>query len=126
MLTHYSVNANKRQMEGLDYFHQDDPLLCVLPLFHIYGLVVVLNMGLHLGATIVTMPRFDLEQFLCLIEKYRVTLSHIVPPIVLQLARNRLVGEHDLSSLKMIFSGAAPLGERLSRESMQRIGCSIR
>ena len=56
----------------------------MLPLFHIYGLVVVLNMGLHLGATIVTMPRFDLEQFLSMIQKYRVTLSHIVPPIVLQ------------------------------------------
>src|SRR5260370_10151707 len=83
-------------------------------------------MGLHLGGTIVTMPRFDLEQFLGLIEKYRVTLSHIVPPIVLQLARNPLVETCDLSSLKMIFSGAAPLGPELSRECMQRIGCSIR
>src|SRR5712692_9907605 len=126
MLTHHNLIANMRQMDGLDYFHRDDTLLCVLPLFHIYGLVVVLNMGLHLGATIVTMPRFDLEQFLGLIEKYRVTLSHIVPPIVLQLARNPLVEKNDLSSLKMIFSGAAPLGEELSRECMQRIGCSIR
>src|SRR5258708_1578594 len=126
MLTHHNLIANMCQMDGLDYFHQDDTLLCVLPLFHIYGLVVVLNMGLHLGATIVTMPRFDLEQFLGLIEKYRVTLSHIVPPIVLQLARNPLVGEHDLSSLTIIFSGTAPLGPELSRECMQRIGCSIR
>src|SRR5712691_3573245 len=126
MLTHRNLIANMRQMDGLDYFCQDDTLLCVLPLFHIYGLVVVLNMGLHLGATIVTMPRFDLEQFLGLIEKYRVTLSHIVPPIVLQLARNPLVRTRDLSSLKMIFSGAAPLGPELSRECMERIGCSIR
>jgi len=43
MLTHYNLVANMRQMDGLDYFHQDDTLLCVLPLFHIYGLVVVLN-----------------------------------------------------------------------------------
>src|SRR5258707_1662672 len=126
MLTHRNLIANLRQMDGLDYFGQDDILLCVLPFFHVYGLVVVLNMGLHLGATIVTMPRFDLEQFLGLIEKYRVTLSHIVPPIVLQLARNPLVETCDLSSLKMIFSGAAPLGPELSRECMQRIGCSIR
>jgi acyl-CoA synthetase (AMP-forming)/AMP-acid ligase II len=126
MLTHHNLIANMCQMDGLDYFHQDDTLLCVLPLFHIYGLVVVLNMGLHLGATIVTMPRFDLEQFLGLIEKYRVTLSHIVPPVVLQLARNPLVEKCDLSSLKMIFCGAAPLGPELSRECMQRIGCSIR
>ena len=126
MLTHYNLIANLRQMDGLDYFHRDDTLLCVLPLFHIYGLVVVLNMGLHLGATIVTLPRFDLEQFLDLIQKYRVTLSHIVPPIVLQLAKNPIIEKYDLSSLKIIFSGAAPLGEELSRACIQRIGCSIR
>lgn len=126
MLTHYNLIANLRQMDGLEYFHHNDTLLCVLPLFHIYGLVVVLNMGLHLGATIVTMPRFDLEQFLSLIQKYQVTLSHIVPPIVLQLVRNPIVTDYDLSSLKMIFSGAAPLGAELSRECMQRVGCTIR
>ena len=126
MLTHYNLVANMCQMDGLDYFHRRDTLLCVLPLFHIYGLVVVLNMGLHLGATIVTMPRFDLEQFLGMIQKYRVTLSHIVPPIVLKLAKDECVDKYDLSSLKMVFSGAAPLGPELSRECMQRIGCGIR
>src|SRR5438128_493811 len=126
MLTHYNLVANMRQMDGLEYFQHDDSLLCVLPLFHIYGLVVVLNMGLHLGATIVLMPRFDLEQFLELIQKYRVTLSHIVPPIVLKLARDPMIDNYDLSSLKMIFSGAAPLGPDLSAECMKRIGCGIR
>ena len=126
MLTHYNLVANMRQMDGLEYFTRDDTLLCVLPLFHIYGLVVVLNMGLHMGATIVMMPRFDLEQFLSLIQKHRVTLSHIVPPIVLQLAQNPIIDNYDLSSLKMIFSGAAPLGVDLSRACMQRIGCGIR
>lgn len=126
MLTHYNLVANLRQMDGLEYFHSEDVLLCVLPLFHIYGLVVVLNMGLHLGTTIVMTPRFDLEQFLGLIQSYRVTLSHIVPPIVLQLARSPVVEKYDLSSLTTIFSGAAPLGAELSRECMRRVGCSIR
>src|SRR5262249_47272450 len=126
MLTHYNLVANMCQMDGLDYFHRNDTLLCVLPLFHIYGLVVVLNMGLHLGATIVIMPRFDLEQFLGLIQKYRVTLSHIVPPIVLKLAKEPTVSNYDLSSLKMVFSGAAPLGAELSRECMERVRCGIR
>ena len=126
MLTHYNLVANMCQMDGLDYFHRDDTLLCVLPLFHIYGLVVVLNMGLHLGATILVMPRFDLEQFLSMIQQYRVTLSHVVPPIVLKLAKDPVIENYDLSSLKMIFSGAAPLGPDLSRECMQRIGCGIR
>src|ERR1043166_4122665 len=126
MLTHYNLVANLRQMDGLDYFHRDDTLLCVLPLFHIYGLVVVLNMGLHLGATIVIMPRFDLEQFLAMIQKYRVTLSHVVPPIVLKLAREPIVDNYDLSSLKTIFSGAAPLGADLLRECLARRGASLR
>src|SRR5205807_6557375 len=126
MLTHYNLVANMRQMDGLEYFHRNDTLLCVLPLFHIYGLVVILNMGLHQGATIVLMPRFDLEQFLGLIQKHRVTLSHIVPPIVLQLAQNPIIDNYDLSSLKTIFSGAAPLGVELSRECIERIGCGIR
>lgn len=126
MLTHYNLVANMCQMDGLDYFHREDTLLCVLPLFHIYGLVVVLNMGLHLGATIVTMPRFDLEQFLSLIQEYRVTLSHIVPPIVLKLAKDPTIENYELSSLKTIFSGAAPLGPELTRECIARIGCGVR
>jgi acyl-CoA synthetase (AMP-forming)/AMP-acid ligase II len=72
------------------------------------------------------MPRFDLEQFLESIQKYRVTLSHIVPPIVLKLAKDPMVDDYDLSSLRMIFSGAAPLGAELSRECTNRIKCGIR
>jgi acyl-CoA synthetase (AMP-forming)/AMP-acid ligase II len=89
-------------------------------------MVVIMNQGLRAGATIVTMPRFDLDQFLSMIQKYRVTLAHIVPPIVLKLARDPSVENYDLSSLKTIFSGAAPLGPELSRECIARIGCSIR
>src|SRR3989475_9006252 len=83
-------------------------------------------MCLHLDTIIVIMPRFDLELILELIQKYRVTLSHIVPPIVLKLARDPMIDNYDLSSLKMIFSGAAPLGPDLSAECMKRIGCGIR
>jgi acyl-CoA synthetase (AMP-forming)/AMP-acid ligase II len=53
-------------------------------------------------------------------------MSHIVPPIVLKLAKDPVVDNYDLSSLQMIFSGAAPLGATLSLECMQRIGCGIR
>ena len=70
MLTHHNLVANICQMEGLCYFYETDTLICVLPLFHIYGLVVVLNMGLYSGATIVMMPRFDLESFLKAVQDY--------------------------------------------------------
>jgi len=126
MLTHYNLVANLRQMEGLDYFFDTDTLICFLPLFHIYGLVVVLNMGLYQGATIVTMPRFELEEFLRACQDYEVTLAHLVPPIILALSKNPIVDNYNLPKLKMIFSGAAPLGEELTRACMQRLDCRIR
>jgi len=98
----------------------------VLPLFHIYGLVVVLNMGLYAGATIVTMPRFELESFLKAAQDYEVSLAHLVPPIVLSLSKNPIVDNYRLPKLNTIFSGAAPLGEELTRACMERLGCNIR
>jgi acyl-CoA synthetase (AMP-forming)/AMP-acid ligase II len=126
MLTHYNLVANLRQMEAIKYIHRDDTLVCVLPLFHIYGMVVIMNMGLYTGATIVMMPRFELEDFLRVLQDYKVTLAHIVPPIVLTLMKNPLVDEYDLSSLKTLFSGAAPLGESISRACCERFDCVIK
>lgn len=126
MLTHYNLVANLRQMEGLCYFYETDTLICVLPLFHIYGLVVVLNMGLYTGATVVTMPRFELESFLKAVQDYEVSLAHIVPPIVLALSKHPVVDNYRLPKLKTIFSGAAPLGEELTRACMDRLGCVVR
>jgi acyl-CoA synthetase (AMP-forming)/AMP-acid ligase II len=113
-------------MEGLDYFFETDTLICVLPLFHIYGLVVVLNMGLYTGATIVTMPRFELEAFLKAARDYNVSLAHIVPPIVLGLSKHPIVDQYKLPKLRMLFSGAAPLGPELTQACIDRLGCSIR
>ncbi|MEP6570186.1 MAG: 4-coumarate--CoA ligase family protein [Acidobacteriota bacterium] len=126
MLTHYNLVANMCQMEGLDYFTENDTLICVLPLFHIYGLVVVLNMGLSQGSTIVTVPRFELESFLQLLQDYGVTLAHLVPPIVLALSKSAAVDGYDLSKLQTIFCGAAPLDEHLTRACMARLGCDVR
>lgn len=126
MLTHRNLVANICQMEGLCYFFETDTLICILPLFHIYGLVVVLNMGLYTGATIVTMPRFELESFLKAAQDYDVSLAHIVPPIVLALSKHPVVDNYRLPKLRTIFSGAAPLGEELTRACMERLGCSLR
>lgn len=126
MLTHRNLVSNLCQMEGLDYFTQEDTLICVLPLFHIYGLVVILNMGLSKGSTIVTMPRFDLEQFLRAVQEHGVTMAHIVPPIVLSLSNSPLVDKYNLKTLHTLFSGAAPLGEALTKACMERLDCKIR
>src|SRR4029078_2191481 len=126
MLTHHNLVANLCQMEGLCYFYETDTLICVLPLFHIYGLVVVLNMGLYSGATVVLMPRFELESFLKAVQDYDVSLAHIVPPIVLSLSKHPIVDNYKLPKLKKFVSGAEPLGEELTRACMDRLGCSVR
>jgi acyl-CoA synthetase (AMP-forming)/AMP-acid ligase II len=84
-----------------------------------------MNQGLRAGATIVTMPRFDLEQFLELIERHRVTRAYVVPPIALALARHPAVEGRDLSTLRTMKSGAAPLGAELAERVAERVGCMV-
>jgi acyl-CoA synthetase (AMP-forming)/AMP-acid ligase II len=126
MLTHHNLVSNMCQMQGLSYFTEDDTLVAVLPLFHIYGLVVILNLGLLEGATIVMMPRFELEPFLQILQDHEVTLAHLVPPIVLTLSKHPLVDNYKFPKLRTIFCGAAPLDENLTRACMERLSCTIR
>jgi acyl-CoA synthetase (AMP-forming)/AMP-acid ligase II len=126
MLTHHNLVANLLQTAGaLPEVGEDDTIIAVLPFFHIYGLIVVLNLGLYHGATIVTVPRFELEPFLETLVKYEITFASLVPPIVLALAKHPVVDRYDLSKLRMIFSGAAPLGAELSTACARRLGCQV-
>jgi len=129
MLTHRNLVANICQMngaEGFDAFQEHDRVLCVLPLFHIYGMVVVMELGLSNGATIVTVPRFDFEEFLALTQKYKLTMLPLVPPIVLAMVKSPVVNQYDLSSVRIVFSGAAPLGEAQAQQLTDRLGCQVR
>jgi acyl-CoA synthetase (AMP-forming)/AMP-acid ligase II len=124
-LTHRNLVANVHQIEEPVAMQAGDVLIGVLPFFHIYGQCIVLNAALRAGATVVTMPRFDLEQFLALMESHRVTRAFVAPPIVVAFAKHPLVERFDLSALSYVLSGAAPLDERVSREAALRIGCPI-
>nr|ATG32161.1 4-coumarate:CoA ligase [Glehnia littoralis] len=94
--------------------------LCILPMFHVFGLCVSTYAQLQRGSTIVTMAKFDLELLLRTVERYKVTHMWVVPPIVLALAKYNGVGKFDLSSLKQIGSGAAPLGRELMQECAKK------
>ncbi len=126
MLTHRHLVANIAQCEALHDVTPDDTVIGVLPFYHIYGMVVILNAAVQAGATIVSMPRFDLDTFLELIQRHRISYANLVPPIILALAKHPLVDKYDLSSLKMITSGAAPLGEEVARACAERLGCMVR
>jgi acyl-CoA synthetase (AMP-forming)/AMP-acid ligase II len=126
MLTHRNLVAMLRLMEFNDAFSHDDTMLCVVPMYHLYGLHIVVNLGLSQGATIVTVPRYDLDQFLHSLERYKVTIAPLVPPLVLTLSRAPQVDKYDLSSLRLIHCGAAPLADSIAQACSQRLGCQIR
>ncbi|KAH0715522.1 hypothetical protein KY284_008427 [Solanum tuberosum] len=90
--------------------------LCVLPMFHVFGLAVIMYAQLQRGNAIVSMAKFDLETVLKNVDKYRVSHLWIVPPIVLALAKNPVVKKYNLTSIKQIGSGAAPLGKDLMED----------
>ncbi|EYU18792.1 hypothetical protein MIMGU_mgv1a004091mg [Erythranthe guttata] len=90
--------------------------LCVLPMFHVFGLAVIMYAQLQRGSAVVSMSKFDLEMILKAVDKYGITHMWVVPPIILGLAKNSIVKKYSLSSLKQIASGAAPLGRELMQE----------
>jgi acyl-CoA synthetase (AMP-forming)/AMP-acid ligase II len=125
MLTHRNLVANLSQIQSAFPLEASDVLIGVLPFFHIYGQTVIMNHGLRAGATIVTMPRFDLEQFLDLMERHRVTRAFVVPPMALGLAKHPEVERRDLSALRTIMSGAAPLGPDLIGQVARRVDATV-
>lgn len=126
MLTHRNLVANLVQYDGVQPISSDEVLIGVLPFFHIYGMQVILNSSIRHGQTVVSMPRFDMESFLRLIQDYKVTHGYLVPPIVLGLAKHPAVADYDLSSLTMINSGAAPLGKDVADTCAQRVRCLVK
>ena len=125
MLTHHNLVSNLVQGSSVVAAEPDDVVIAVLPYFHLYGLQILINFNLRLGATTVSLPRFDLEQFLQVMQDHAITRAYLVPPIVLALAKHPLVDKYDLSKLKTIVSGAAPLSEELANEATDRLGAEI-
>ncbi|MEE8396817.1 MAG: 4-coumarate--CoA ligase family protein [bacterium] len=128
MLTHHNLVDNLCQFDGIEDispYTEEDTLIAFLPFFHIYGLIVILNVGLASGASLVTMPRFDLQQFLELMQKYEVTFAHLVPPIVLALAKHPMVDNYKFPKLRGLLSGAAPLGVGLTNEVSKRLNVVV-
>ncbi|MGW2708141.1 4-coumarate--CoA ligase family protein [Streptomyces argyrophyllae] len=122
MLTHRQIATNLAQLEPAVPAGPGDRILAVLPFFHIYGLTALMNAPLRKGATVVVLPRFELETFLAAIEKHRITGLYVAPPIVLALAKHPAVSRYDLSSLRYVISAAAPLDARLAVACAERLG----
>ena len=125
MLSHKNLVANLVQMIATLQDDTNEVALAVLPFFHIFGMQALMGSMLARGHTIVTMPRFDMEQALSLIERHKVSQFYVVPPIVLGLSKTPLVDKYDVSSLKKVLCGAAPLGVHLTNEAASRLRCEV-
>ncbi|MGI5253697.1 4-coumarate--CoA ligase family protein [Actinacidiphila glaucinigra] len=122
MLTHRNIATNLAQLDPTLAMGPGHRILAVLPFFHIYGLTALMNAPLRKGATVVVLPRFDLEQFLKAVATHRVQGLFVAPPIVLALAKHPAVAAHDLSSLEYVLCSAAPLDAELAQACSKRLG----
>ncbi|KAG6495019.1 4-coumarate--CoA ligase 2-like [Zingiber officinale] len=130
MLTHKNLVSSIAQVvdgdnPNLHLKAGEDVVLCVLPLFHIFALNSVLLCSLRTGAAIVLMSKFEMGVMLQVIERHRVSMAAVVPPLVLALAKNPEVEKYDLSSIRIILSGAAPLGKELEDALRNRVPQAI-
>jgi acyl-CoA synthetase (AMP-forming)/AMP-acid ligase II len=122
MLTHRNIATNISQAEAMITVAEDERIIAILPFFHIYGLSVLMNLPLRLGATVVVLPKFELQQFLTTLDQQRITRAFVAPPVVLALAKHPAVDGVDLSNLKYVTSAAAPLDGELAEACAKRLG----
>jgi acyl-CoA synthetase (AMP-forming)/AMP-acid ligase II len=125
MLTHHNLVANLAQFAPMWPYGPDDVVCAVLPMFHIYGMNVIMNLALASGSTIVTLPRFDVDGYLATIERHRVTRLHLAPPMILQLVTSPEADRFDFSSVRWAVSGAAPLDAELAARFEKRFGVPV-
>jgi acyl-CoA synthetase (AMP-forming)/AMP-acid ligase II len=126
MLTHRNIIAQCLAIEAStdsEVVIAGAPLIAVLPFFHIYGIMAFLTAGLMRGARLLTMPRFDLEQYVQLARREKVPLLHVVPPILLGIAK--YPGQLELPHVKAALCGAAPLSAELAAEFTRRTGAMV-
>ena len=122
MLTQRNLVVNVDQTIGAINIQPGEWTVGFLPFFHIYGQTVLMNVYLARGAGVVTMPRFDLEMFLKLVQDYRTPRIWAVPPVAIALSKHPLVDDYDLSAVRYFFSAAAPADETLMAAVAKRIG----
>ncbi|KAJ9626355.1 hypothetical protein H2203_003987 [Taxawa tesnikishii (nom. ined.)] len=128
MLCHRNIVANTLQVTSGEKSHltSEDSILAFLPFFHIYGLTVILHQSMWNGYKVVVMPKFDIEDFCRFVQEEKITFSYVVPPVVLLLSKHPVVEKYDLSSIRMLNSGAAPLTKELVDAVHQRTKLKVK
>ncbi|KAI0221081.1 putative 4-coumarate--CoA ligase 1 [Lamellibrachia satsuma] len=119
MLSHHNIIANICQHSVAELMGSDgrqEVYLCVPPFVHCFGLTIVLLFGLTHGHKLITVTKFHFEEYLEAIQRYKASVLHVVPPLVIRLLKSPLVSKYDLSSVHTLLSGAAPLSAKITRQ----------
>lgn len=127
MLTHANLYANTAQIEAWakELEAGAERVLGALPLFHVFAMTGVMNFGIAKGATIILMPRFQLEEAMQLIHTEKPTMMPAVPTIFTAMLNNPKLKSYDLSSLKFCISGGAPLPLEVKLAFEKLTGCKV-
>jgi acyl-CoA synthetase (AMP-forming)/AMP-acid ligase II len=150
VITHRNVVANIHQNHYAENYllsptaepsGQGDKIIAFLPFYHIYGneklplllssrgnfingslgLICTVHCPLFAGYEAIVLSKFDIEKFCSLIQHHKITYAHVVPPVILQLSKHPVVDKYDLTSIRMMSSGAAPLTRELVESTLARI-----
>ncbi len=127
MLTHANLAINVRQVEAwrAQLKSEGDDVLGVLPLFHVFAMTTVMNYAIARGSTMTLLPRFELEQTLAHIHKYRPSIFTGVPTLFNAMMRHPEIGAYDLSCLEFCISGGAALPIEIKRGFEKISGCRL-
>lgn len=131
-ITHGNISSNLQQLKPLyDVARRKRGvnrlvMMGLLPWYHIYGQVTVMHYGIFDGATVVVMPRPDIEQLMKLVQKYNVHVLHGVPTLYNMINNHPKVGRYNLKSLAFCISGAAPLPVEVAKRFEQITGAVLR
>jgi acyl-CoA synthetase (AMP-forming)/AMP-acid ligase II len=124
--THRTYVANLCQFETVDPIGESEVFLGVAPMHHVYGRFMLLCHALRHGATIVTLPRFELKTFLRAVSTYRVTRAPVTPPIISLLADSPLVDEFDLRSLSHLYTTGSVQDPEIAARCAARLHCVVK
>ncbi|KAK7502855.1 hypothetical protein BaRGS_00005804 [Batillaria attramentaria] len=104
-----------------ELLQETDTVCSFVPFFHVYGQVFMLLVGLAYGCRHVIMSKFEMVPFLNICQRYRVTVLSLVPPVVVGMANFPGLADYDLSSVRVVFSGAAPLGKEVEAQFIKKL-----
>jgi acyl-CoA synthetase (AMP-forming)/AMP-acid ligase II len=126
LLTHTNLVTTVRQVQAVARFSDQDTVLALAPFFHVLGGIVTLAVPLAVGATVVTVSQFEPALVLDVIERHRISATAVPPPVAAFLAHHPSAAGRDLSSLRLLAVGGAPLPTAVHRAVAERLpGCVV-